>query len=151
MVAQALRAYLRAAVLGVGIAMLARVLMRLVALDTSGTGSFSLEGTLGICCLFVLSGVGAAVGRSLTDRRWVLVLVVGVTSALLWASDVAIGLSSFADAREQPMTSVRWVGFWSLFVAISVLAVLTPYVGARAGRSANTRHADSGPALVPTA
>ena len=96
MVAKTLRAYLRAALLAVGIAMLARVLMRLVALDTSGTGGFSLEGTLGICCLFV-----------------------------------------------------RWVGFWSLFVAIS--AVLTPYVGARAGRSANTRHADSGPALVPTA
>ena len=151
MVAPALRAGLRAAVWAVGIALLARVLMRLVALDTLGTGSFSLVGTLGICCFFVLSGFGAAVGRSLTDRWWVLVLVVVITSALLWESDVAIGLSSLGDARQQPMTSVRWAGFWSLFVAISVLAVLTPYLGVRAGRTANLRHADSGHALAASA
>lgn len=151
MVALAARAGLHVAMLAVGVAILARVLMRLVALDTLGTGSFSLVGTLGICCFFVLSGAGAAVGRSLTDRWWVLVPVVVVTSALLWESDVAIGLSSFGDAREQPMTSMRWVGFWALFVVISVLAALTPYVGVRAGRRANLRHADSGHALAARA
>lgn len=136
MVLQTLRVGLRTAALAVGIAVLARVLMRLVAWDTFGRSTFSLAGTLGICVLFALSGVGAAVGRVLTDRRWVLLPIVLVTSALLWESDVAIGLSSLADARGEPMTSVRWVGFWSLFVAISALAVLTPYVGVRAGRRA---------------
>jgi hypothetical protein len=61
-----------------------------------------------------------------------------ITSALLWESDVAIGLSSFGDAREQPMTSVRWAGSWSLFVAISVLAAFTPYLGVRAGAAPRT-------------
>jgi hypothetical protein len=138
MVAMVLRASLRMAALAVAIAILARALMRLVAWDTFGKGSFSLVGTLSICLLFVFSGVGATVGRSLTDRRWVLVLVVLTTSALLWESDVAIGLSSFGDARQEPMTSIRWIGFWSLFAAISGLAVLTPYVGVRAGRRSNS-------------
>jgi hypothetical protein len=144
MMAVVLRAAFRAAGLAVGIALLARLLMRLVAIDTLGTPSFSVVGTLGICILFALSCVGAAVGRSLTDRRWVLVLIVLVTSALLWQSDVAIGLSSLADAREHPMTPVRWIGFWSLFVTISALAVLTPYVGYRMVRRGRPRHARSG-------
>ncbi len=137
-VATVLGAALRAAALAVGIAILARALMRVVALDTFGEGSFSMVGTLGICLFFVLSGAGAAVGRSLTDRRWVLVLVVLATSALLWESDITIGLSSLGYALEEPMTPVRRAGFWSLFATISALAVLTPYLGVRAGRSSNS-------------
>lgn len=129
-----LRSGLRAAAVAVGTALLARVLMRLVALDTLGTGSFSPAGTAGIVVLFVLSAVGAAVGRALTSRTPVLVLVVLVTSGLLWEGDVAIGLSSFADARAQAMTGLRWVGFWALFATISGLAALTPLVGLRTGR-----------------
>jgi hypothetical protein len=126
-----LGAGLRTAPYAIGAALVARALMRLVALDTLGEGTFSVVGTAGICLLFLLSGVGAAIGRSLTERRWVLVPVVLLTSALLWESDVAIGLTSFEDARAMPMTLSRWVGFWMLFALISALAVLTPYIGVR--------------------
>lgn len=133
------RAALRAVALAVAIALLARGLMRLVALDTLDVGRFSLAGTIGICLLFVISAVGAAVAGSLTTSRWVLVVVVLATSALLWESDLTIGLSSFQEARGGLMTWARWLAFWSLFVAISALAVLTPYVGVRAGRRATVR------------
>lgn len=134
MLSRVLRSGLRAAVVAVGVALLARVLMRLVALDTLGSGRFSPAGTLGILVLFVLSAVGAAVGRALTDRWAVLVPVVLATSALLWEGDVAIGMSSFSDARAEPMTGLRWIGFWALFAAISTLAALTPLVGLRAAQ-----------------
>lgn len=133
------RAALRAVALAVAIALLARGLMRLVALDTLDVGRFSLAGTIGICLLFVISAVGAAVAGSLATSRWVLVVVVLATSALLWESDLAIGLSSFQEARGGLMTWTRWLAFWSLFAAISALAVLTPYVGVRAGRRATVR------------
>jgi hypothetical protein len=120
--------------LAVGVAIFARVLMRLVTLDTSGQTRFSLVGTFGIFVLFLLSAIGAMVSGMVVIRTWVLILAVFVTSSPLWESDVAIGLSSFAAARHQPMTPVRWVGFWSLFLIISVLAALTPYTGIRVGR-----------------
>jgi hypothetical protein len=130
-----LRCALRAAAIAVGVALLARGLMRLVALDTLGRGTFSVVGTVGIGVLFVLSAAGAAVGRALTARRPVLVAVVVGTSGLLWESDVAIGLSSLEDARARPMTPLRWVGFWLLFAVISALAALTSWVGLRTGRT----------------
>lgn len=122
------------AALSLVVALVARLLMRLVAVDTLGVGSFSAAGTLSICVLFVLAGAGAAVLTVLVRRRSVLVVGVLLTAVVLWYSGMAIGLSSFEFATERPMTVARWIGFWALFAAIMALAGLTTALGVRVGR-----------------
>jgi hypothetical protein len=121
--------------LGVGAVagLAARVLMRLVAIDTLDHGEFSVAGTLGIVLLFVISSVGAGLA-GLVRRRWLLVACVVVTSALLWYSGLAIGFSTLGFAQDRAMTGPRWVGFWALFAAIMAIALATPYAALRLTR-----------------
>ncbi|NHA68138.1 hypothetical protein [Phycicoccus flavus] len=115
-------------------AVVARVLMRVVALVELGRPAFSVSGTAGIVLLFALAGVGgAAVGRLgwRGGRRWA---ALAVSSGLLLYSGVAIGVSSLQDAAARDVPAWRLAVAGVLFVLVMGIAVATPWLALRLGR-----------------
>ena len=125
---------LRRAVVGLGAALLAgllmgaiaRLMMRLVTVASGRPGEFSAEGTGGIMLVFVVLMLPGALLASLWRGRgrWLL-LVAGTGLLLVGATGVA--LTDIGDVSD--LSAARWVGLAAsaagVFAAILALPVLT--------------------------
>ena len=119
-----------AVVVGVGTALVARVLMRLVADVVDAETGFSVVGTLGIAIVFSVLMVPAAAGGAIEARtRRAVVGLVGVltTSVVLGWGTATTALVDLADhplreGRELDLVALLLVGFGATVVVGAVTA-----------------------------
>ncbi|MEP6817258.1 MAG: hypothetical protein ABI873_17090 [Marmoricola sp.] len=122
------------ALIGALFGAVARVLMRLAALDDGTEPSFHLSDSLLIAGVFAVAGAGAGAAAAAGWRTWRLALVVVPTSFFVVFAGVGIGLGEIGTAHDSGNSALRMVVLVALALAIMALAFLTPYVGHRLGR-----------------
>jgi hypothetical protein len=129
---RALRRLGQGALLGAAIGALARLLMRLVALDTEAEPELTWGASSAILLLFVVSCAGGATAVSFAHHRWLGLLTVVVTSFPIYLMGSAIGIVEVAAALDdEGIAGLRRVGVLVLAAAILGLAYGTPYLGWR--------------------
>ena len=129
-----MRALVSGALLGAVIGVVARLLMRLVALLAGDQPSFTWGASLAIVGLFVVPAGGAA-AATLASRRWLAALVVVATSFPVVLMGTAIGVSEVVSALDEGVAGLRRLALLVVAALILVLALATPYLGWRlAGR-----------------
>jgi len=132
-VVRVMRALVSGALLGAVIGVVARLLMRLVALVAGDEPAFTWGASLAIVGLFVVSAAGAAAAATLTSRRWLAALVVLATSFPVLLMGTAIGLGEVVAAIDEGIAGAARLALFVLAVAILGLAFATPYLGWRVG------------------
>ncbi len=131
-----LRGLVRGGLVGAVFGVLARSLMRVVALLMGEEVEFDLVASSLIVSLFVLSGAGAGLAAAAGLRALAATLVVAASSALLLLMGGAIGTGEAAAAIDKDLSAVRTVVVLAAAGAIGALTLATPYVGWRLGRAA---------------
>ena len=96
-----IRALVSGALLGAVIGVVARLLMRLVALVAGDEPAFTWGASLAIVGLFVVSAAGAAAAATLASRRWLAALVVLATSFPVLLMGTAIGLGEVVAVEAE--------------------------------------------------
>ncbi len=131
-----LRGLVRGGLAGAVFGVLARSLMRVVALVMDEEVEFDLVASSLIVSLFVLSGAGAGLAAAAGLRALAATLVVAASSALLLLMGGAIGTGETVAAFDKDLSAVRTVGVLAAAGGIAALTLATPYVGWRLGRAA---------------
>jgi hypothetical protein len=130
-VTRVLRAVGSGALLGAVTGVVARLLMRVVALVTEDDPAFTWGASLAIVGLFVLSGAGAGAAATFASRRWLAFLVVAVTSLPVVLIGTAIGVGEVASAVDEGVAGLRRLALFGAAVVILGLAYTTPYLAWR--------------------
>ena len=133
------RALVFGAATGVGLGVLARALMRLIAIGMGIELEFNRGASIAIVSLFVVSGAGAAAARAFGLRTWQLGLVLLVSSAPLLVMGTTFAVGEFAEILDRDLTLPWLVVLLALSSAIIAAALLTPYAGWRAARGSAPR------------
>jgi hypothetical protein len=126
-------ALLRAALVGVVVGTVARVLMRAAALITGSDLEFTPGASAMIVGLFVVACVGAYAGAMLF-RRW---RIVGVTVTIatlvpLWLPGSSIAVVEVTEHAGGPV--IKTVGVVAVALMIGGCMVAAPVLGSRIGR-----------------
>lgn len=129
----------RAALAGVVIGVIARLLMRVAALATGSEAEFDPGATTGIIGLFVVAAVGSWLGARLFARWHIAGAVVIVLALLpLWLPGGAIATVEVSSRADGPL--IETFGVVLVAVAIVGCMVAAPLRGWRAGRRPRTPH-----------
>ena len=146
-------AVLVAAVVGVVVGSVARLLMRAVALLGEQETSFSLPVSAGIVAFFVIAVLPGAVVAALTGRAWRWLAFVP-TTGLLFVGGVAIARSDIEEAGTNDLEPVQWVGIYGLAGVILLMVLVQPVLVVRLVdrrvRPADADRATSGTLRVAT-
>ncbi len=119
---------------------LARLLMRLVALATDTEPEFTWGASIAIVLLFVVSCAGGATAVSFAHHRWLALLTVVVTSFPVYLMGSAIGIVEVAASLDNDgLGGLRHIGVLVLAAVILGLAYGTPYLGWRLARRTASR------------
>ena len=131
-----LRGVLRGGLVGAVFGVLARLVMRFVALLMGEEVEFDLVASSLIVSLFVLSGAGAGLAAAAGLRTLAATLVVAASSVLLLLMGGAIGIGETVAGFDKDLGAARTVGVLAAAGVIAALTLATPYVGWRLGRAA---------------
>ncbi len=134
LVAGLIRALVSGALAGVLVGTVARILMRLVALDIEAEPAFTWGASLGIVLLFTVSAAGAGAAARFAHRPRLALPAVVVTSLPVLLLGSAIGIGEVMTALDDGVTGARRVTLLVLAAAVLGLACATPYLGWRLGR-----------------
>ncbi|MCW2762142.1 MAG: hypothetical protein JWR85_2343 [Marmoricola sp.] len=129
-----LRGLIVGVAVGVVFGSLARALMRLVAIGMAIEPEFHLGVSLAIVLLFVVSGIGAGVVGALYWRSWRLALVLLATSAPLLLMGAGFGIGEIREVLDQDLSGPWTAELLAMSGVIIFVALVTPYLGWRAGR-----------------
>jgi hypothetical protein len=134
-VIQVVRGLVLGALVGALLGAVSRALMHLVDIGMGFDPDFHVDVSVGIAILFVLSGAGAGVARSLGLRGWQSGFVILMSSVGL-----LVAAGTYADDKVQQILDRDLTPPWTIelvaMVAVIVgLALVTPYAGWRVGRS----------------
>ncbi|HUS21909.1 MAG TPA: hypothetical protein VMZ66_07860 [Aeromicrobium sp.] len=127
------RALLRAALIGVAVGIVARVLMRVVALLEGSDLGFDPGASVMIVGLFAVASVGACAGAMLFKRSRILgVIVTVVTAVPLWLPGSSIAIVEVMEHATGP--AVEALGVVAVALLIGGCMVAAPVLGNRIGR-----------------
>src|SRR4051812_3196670 len=104
---------------GAVVGVIARILMRAVAVSAGHEGDFTLSGSIFIPLIYAVAMIPGAIVAAFTTRWWRW-LVVGAGSAFLCLP--AVGVASEEIGNTGGLSAVRWV----FLVATSVLVFARP-------------------------
>lgn len=133
------RAVFFGAVVGLVLGVIARALMRLVAIGMTTELEFNRGASLAIVGLFVISGAGAGAARAFDLRTWQLGIVFLLTSAPLLITGTAFAVGEINDVLNRDLKTPWLVVLLALSGGILAAVLLTPYAGWRAARSRTPR------------
>jgi len=124
---------LRAALVGVAVGIVARVLMRAAALITSSDLEFDPVASVMIVGLFGVASVGACAGAMLF-RRWRIVGVIVTIATLvpLWLPGSSIAIVEVMEHAGGPV--IKTLGVVAVALLIGGCMVAAPVLGNRIGR-----------------
>jgi hypothetical protein len=129
----------RAALAGVVIGAIARLLMLVAALASGSEAEFDPGATTAIIALFVVAAVGSWLGARLFARWRIAGVVVMVLALLpLWLPGGAIAAVEVSSRADGPLTET----FEVILVALTIVGcmVAAPLRGWQAGRRPRTPH-----------
>jgi hypothetical protein len=126
-------ALLRAALVGVVVGTVARVLMRAAALITGSDLGFHSGASAMIVGLFMVACIGACAGAMLF-RRWRIVGVIVTIATLvpLWLPGSSIAVVEVTEHAGGPV--IKTVGVVAVALMIGGCMVVAPVLGSRIGR-----------------
>ncbi len=133
------RALVFGTAIGAVLGVLARALMRLIAIGMGLELEFNRVATIAIVSLFVVSGAGAAAAGVFGLRTWRLGLVLIVSSAPLLIMGTTFAVGEIDEILDRDFTLPWKVVLLAVSGAIVAAAFLTPYAGWRAGRGKTPR------------
>ncbi len=133
------RAVLFGAVVGLVLGVIARALMRLVAIGMTTELEFNRSASVAIVGLFVISGAGAGAARAFDLPNWQLGIVFLLTSAPLLIIGTAFAVGEINDVLNRDLKTPWLVVLLALSGGILAAALLTPYAGWRAARRRTPR------------
>jgi hypothetical protein len=124
---------------GVVLGALARLMMRFAALVMQEEPHFNPFVSGVIVGMFALSGAGAGAAAAAGLRALATTLLIGLTSAMLLLTGGGIGVGEALAVYDKFLSDGRTNGVLALASVIGLLALATPYVGWRLGRTAAQR------------
>lgn len=123
----------RAALVGLGFGVAARLLMRVAALLSGSDREFDPVASALIAGLFAVPSVGAFTGARLFRRSRILgILVTAVTLVPLWLPGTSIAVVEVTEHAHGPIVNV--VGVVAVALLIGACMVAAPLSGNRIGR-----------------
>ncbi|MET0997729.1 MAG: hypothetical protein ABWX73_03350 [Marmoricola sp.] len=122
------------ALVGLFFGVLARALMRLVAIGMAIEPELDRGATAALVSLFVVSGAGAGAGAAFRLRTWRLALVLVLSSAPLFLMGVAFGVGEVIEIIDLDLTLPWMIELLALSGVIVAVVLVTPYAAWRAGR-----------------
>jgi hypothetical protein len=126
-------ALLRAALIGVAVGTVARVLMRVVALLEGSDLGFDPGASAMIVGLFAVASIGACAGAMLFKRSWILGVIVTVATVVpLWLPGSSIAIVEVKEHATGP--AVETLGVVAIALLIGGCMVTAPVLGSRVGR-----------------
>jgi H+/Cl- antiporter ClcA len=131
---QVVRGVLLGALVGAVLGALARAFMHLVEIGMGFEADFHVDVSIGVAILFVISGAGAGVARSLDLRGWQSGLVVLASSAALYVVAGAYANDKVRQILDHDFTPPWTIELIAMVAVIVGLALVTPYAGWRVGR-----------------
>jgi hypothetical protein len=115
-----------ALIVGVAVGVIARILMRTVAISADHVGEFTMSGSIVIPLIYALAMIPGGIVAALTTRWWRW-LVVGGGSAFLCLP--AIGVASEEIGNTAGLSALRWVLLvitsTLVFATLALVAVMT--------------------------
>ena len=141
---RAVRGFVFGALLGVVLGVLARSLMRLVAIGMAIEPELNVGASIAIVSLFVVAGSGAGAARALDVRTWQRALLVVLSSAPLLVMGTTFAVGEIVEILDLDLTLPWTIELMAMSAVILGTALVTPYAGWRAGRRAARRGAPGG-------
>ncbi|MEO7351236.1 MAG: hypothetical protein ABIR34_10630 [Marmoricola sp.] len=132
--------------MGLVLGVLARALMRLIAIGMTIEPEFHLGPSIAIVSLFVISAAGAAAARALDLGGWRVALLLVLTSAPLLVMGSAFASGEIGDILARDLTPPWTVELLALAGVIVGIVLVTPYAGWRVGVRGRGRAARTAPA-----
>lgn len=121
------------AVTGAVFGVLARALMRLVAIGMTVETEYHLGSSLAIVSLFVVAGAGAGLARALGLRGWLAALVLLLSAAPLFVLGTAFAIGETGEILDRDLTPPWRAELLAMAAVIFATVLVTPYAGWRSG------------------
>jgi hypothetical protein len=134
---------------GFAVGVVARILMRVVALAAGDAGDFSWSGSIFIPLIYAAAMLPGAIAAAITTKRWRWIAL-GAGSAFLLGP--AVGVAAEEVGSTSGWSAIQWAAVLVASATVFATIAVVPFVTARmVDRMLGRKRAVAAPALEPAA